>query len=296
MKGGRSLPFLARGSPHVALGLCILITVCERAGLLARATDAFDIAAAPVGDAPFCAKSIDDEARAEVPFSDWCSGAGGVAGGVHGAYTEGVRTYLRGFKVQHAGWLAPKALENYFPFACCTFPAADTVTTVHSLRWQLHCVPGAQGGRKREQRPGTSLLMIIRPLSGGLDSSTMSHAPPASASRSAAHVAPCPEPPPPLPPLPLLAPALLCPCSVWLWARSMALATWLRRCRRAWPLPPRSSPPPSPCDHCAGGAHAFAGGGKRYPFKRGDEHWQTWHKGKGKGAGTKDSAQTKGLA
>ena len=80
MKGGRSLPFPARGCPHVALGLCILITVCERAGELARATDVPNTATAPVGDAPCCAKSIDDGARAEVPASGWCSGVG-VAGG-----------------------------------------------------------------------------------------------------------------------------------------------------------------------------------------------------------------------
>ena len=54
----------------------------------ARATDVPDVAAAPVGDAPCCAKSIDDEARAEVPVSDWFSGAG-AAGGMHGAFTEG---------------------------------------------------------------------------------------------------------------------------------------------------------------------------------------------------------------
>ena len=34
---------------------------------LARATDAPNIAAAAVGDAPCCAKSIDGESRAEVP-------------------------------------------------------------------------------------------------------------------------------------------------------------------------------------------------------------------------------------
>ena len=39
-----------------------------------------DVAAAPVGDAPCCAKSIDDKARPKVLVSDWCSGAG-VAGG-----------------------------------------------------------------------------------------------------------------------------------------------------------------------------------------------------------------------
>ena len=49
MKGGRSLPFPARGCPHVALGLCILITVCERAGELARATDAPNAATATIG-------------------------------------------------------------------------------------------------------------------------------------------------------------------------------------------------------------------------------------------------------
>jgi len=48
-------------------------------GELARTTDLPNVAAAPLGDAPCCAKSIDDEARAEVPVSDLCSGAG-VAG------------------------------------------------------------------------------------------------------------------------------------------------------------------------------------------------------------------------
>jgi len=47
MEGGRSLPFQARGYPHVTLGLCILITVCERAGELARTTDVPNVAAAP---------------------------------------------------------------------------------------------------------------------------------------------------------------------------------------------------------------------------------------------------------
>jgi len=49
---------------------------CERAGELARTSYVPVIAAAPVGDAPCSAKSIDDEDRAEVPASDWCSGVG----------------------------------------------------------------------------------------------------------------------------------------------------------------------------------------------------------------------------
>ena len=61
--------------------------VREHAGDLARAADAPNIAAATAGDAPCCAKSLDDEPRAEMPVSDWCSGAG-VAGGVHGAFAE----------------------------------------------------------------------------------------------------------------------------------------------------------------------------------------------------------------
>jgi len=60
--------------------MCILITVREHTGELERAIDVPNVAAAPVGDAPFCAKSINDEACAEVPVSDWCRGAG-VAGG-----------------------------------------------------------------------------------------------------------------------------------------------------------------------------------------------------------------------
>jgi len=86
MEGGRSLPFPARGCPHVTLGLYILITVRDLTGELARATDVPNVAAAPVGDAPCCAKSIDDEARAEVPVSDWCRcrcGWGGGAWSIH---------------------------------------------------------------------------------------------------------------------------------------------------------------------------------------------------------------------
>ena len=56
-------------------------------GELARTTDVPNIAAPPVSDAPCCAKSIDDEARAEVPASDWYSGVGVAE--VHGAFTEG---------------------------------------------------------------------------------------------------------------------------------------------------------------------------------------------------------------
>ena len=98
MEGGRSLPFPARGCPHVALGLCILITVCERAGELARTTDMPNRAAAPVGDAPCCAKSIDDEARVEVPVSDWCR-VSGVAGGCMVHSQRKVWTYLRSSKL-----------------------------------------------------------------------------------------------------------------------------------------------------------------------------------------------------
>ena len=68
-KGRAVLPFPARGCPQV-----------ERAGELGlrtrrrarRTTDVPDIAAAPVGDEPRCAKSIDGDARAEVPASGWC--------------------------------------------------------------------------------------------------------------------------------------------------------------------------------------------------------------------------------
>ena len=49
MECGRPLPFPARGCSHVALGLCILITVRDLTGELARATDAPNIAAASVG-------------------------------------------------------------------------------------------------------------------------------------------------------------------------------------------------------------------------------------------------------
>ena len=99
MKGGRSLPFPARGCPHVALGLCILITVCERAGELAWATDVPNIAAAAVGDAPCCAKSIDDEACSEVPAaSDWYSDVG-VAGVAWCIHRGGFRLIQGSFKV-----------------------------------------------------------------------------------------------------------------------------------------------------------------------------------------------------
>jgi len=50
MKGGRVLPFLSRGSPHVALGL---------------------LAAAAAGDEQCCVKSVYDEASAKVPALGW---------------------------------------------------------------------------------------------------------------------------------------------------------------------------------------------------------------------------------